>query len=317
MTTAAFHPVSAPVNEIYTGEGPLNAVLQTLGKLSAADANLLLWGESGTGKNLFAYLSHRLSPRRDGPHVEISCAALPASLVETELFGYNRGAFTGAADDHAGRLIQAQLGTLVLDELESLSLESQAKLLRVVETGRFVPLGGHEEIRLAARFIGLTQSDPEKLVEQGILRKELYFRLAVFTVGLPPLRQWRGNLAGLLDFVAREEAVRFRVDPVTISAEVTACLARHPFPGNFREVQNLVRQWTLLRSGETITLADIPPVVRTAAEGPEWKTLERMEREYIEQVLAFTGGKKSEAAHILGIHRKTLLEKRKHYGMTG
>ena len=230
-------------------------------------ANCLIWGESGTGKNLFAYLIHRLGPRRDGPYVELSCSALPETLVETELFGYARGAFTGAADDHDGRLVKAHGGTLVLDELDCLSPVSQSKLLRVVELGRFTPMGAPAEATLRARYVGVLQESPGELVRRGILRQELYYRLALFTVGLPPLRELAEELPALAEFIARQEADRARVAPVRLGPAALDRLQRYAFPGNLRELQNLVRRWTLLQPGAAIGVDDLPPAVRDQGPG--------------------------------------------------
>ena len=300
---------------VFIGTGPLRAVLDTVSRIAASGANCFIWGESGTGKNLFAYLAHRLGPRRDGPYVELSCSSLPEALVETELFGYARGAFTGAADDHEGRLVKAHGGTLVLDELDCLSPASQAKLLRVVELGRFTPMGASTETTLRARFIGILQEPPEELVRRGVLRQELYYRLALFTVGLPPLRELAGELPALADFIARQEAARARVAPVRPGPVVLDRLARYAFPGNVRELQNLIRRWTLLQPGAVVGLDDLPAAVREpAAAGPS-PNLAEMERNHIRRVLRESNGRIGEAARILGIHRKTLLEKRKKYGL--
>ncbi len=300
---------------VFIGAGPLRAVLDTVSRIAASGANCLIWGESGTGKNLFAYLSHRLGPRRDGPYVELSCSSLPEALVETELFGYVRGAFTGAADDHEGRLVKAHGGTLVLDELDCLSPASQAKLLRVVELGRFTPMGAPAETIFQARFVGILQEPPEELVRRGVLRQELYYRLALFTVGLPPLHELAAELPALAEFVARQEAARARVSPVRFGPAALDRLRRYAFPGNLRELQNLIRRWTLLQPGTSIGLNDLPASLREQAAPGAVPDLAEVEREHIRRVLRDTGGRIGEAARVLGIHRKTLLEKRKKYGL--
>ncbi|MBN2429931.1 MAG: sigma-54-dependent Fis family transcriptional regulator [Acidobacteria bacterium] len=296
-------------------EGPAESIYRVLRKVSIADAGLIIWGESGTGKNLYAWLSHQLSPRNGGPYLEISCASLPESLVETELFGHTRGAFTGAAQSHPGRLSAADGGTLILDELENLSPSSQAKLLRVVESGRFTPIGGERERNVDIRFIGLTQENPELLVQRGILRKDLYYRLALFSLALPNLRDHAIELPAMIAFVVRQEAARLKKEPVRLEPVVTETLCRYTFPGNFRELQNIVRRWSLLQSGGKITLSDVPERIRRETEPGHWPSLEELERDYIIRILRHTRGKKSEAARLLGIHRKTLLEKRKLYDL--
>jgi len=296
-------------------EGPAESVYRVLRKVSVADASLIIWGESGTGKNLYAWLSHQLSPRHGGPYLEISCASLPESLVETELFGYARGAFTGAAQNHSGRLMAADGGTLVLDELDQLPPSSQAKLLRVVESGRFTPLGGQREQTVDIRFIGLTQEHPESLVQRGLLRKDLYYRIALFALALPTLRDHAIELPAMIAFVIRQEAARLKKEPVHLEPAVTETLCRYAFPGNFRELQNIIRRWSLLQPGGKITLGDVPERIRRQTEPGQWPSLEELERDYIIRVLRHTRGRKSEAARLLGIHRKTLLEKRKLYGL--
>ncbi len=302
------------VAEMHLGTGPLRPAFDTLRRIAAADTNCLIWGESGTGKNLFACLSHRLGPRRDGPYVEIGCASLPDSLIETELFGYVRGAFTGAADDHGGWLLQANGGTLVFDELDSLSPAAQAKLLRVVEQGRFTPMGGRAEIALDTRFIGLTQGEPIELVRRGVLRQELYYRLALFTLGLPPLRSNPAGFPEWLAFCVRAEARRARAREPVLAPDFVRQLARHPFPGNVRELQNLVRRWVLLYPGEAVPRSELP-VPPGAAAAPPLRSLAEVERDHIVEVLRATGNRKGEAAKVLGIHRKTLLDKRRLYGI--
>ncbi len=300
--------------EVHIGAGPLRPAFDTLRRIAAADTNCLIWGESGTGKNLFAYLAHRLGPRRDGPYIEIGCASLPDPLIETELFGYVRGAFTGAADDHDGWLLQANGGTLVFDELDSLSLAAQAKLLRVVEQGRFTPMGGRAEIVLNTRFIGLTQGEPGELVRRGVLRQELYYRLALFALGLPPLRDDPAGFPDWLVFCIRNEARRARAGEPELAPDFVRQLARHPFPGNIRELQNLVRRWVLLYPGGAVPRSELP--AQPGAEAADrLRSLAEVERDHIVRVLRATGGRKGEAAKILGIHRKTLLEKRRLYGL--
>lgn len=315
MNTPFGVPREDDLAAVFIGNGPLRAVLDTVSRIAASGSNCLIWGESGTGKNLFAYLSHRLGPRRDGPYVELSCSSLPEALVETELFGYVRGAFTGAADDHEGRLVKAHGGTLVLDELDCLSPASQAKLLRVVELGRFTPMGAPAETTFQACFVGILQEPPEELVRRGVLRQELYYRLALFTVGLPPLRELAAELPALAEFVALQEAARARVAPVRLGPVALERLRRYAFPGNLRELQNLIRRWTLLQPGASIGLDDLPAALREQAAPAAVPDLAEVEREHICRVLRDTGGRIGEAARVLGIHRKTLLEKRKKYGL--
>jgi DNA-binding NtrC family response regulator len=315
METTSYPADAGHLDGVICFEGPAASIYQVLKKVSAAGASMIIWGESGTGKNLYACLSHQLSPRQNGPYLEISCSALPESLVETELFGYARGAFTGAAQSHPGRLPAAHGGTLVLDELEHLSLSSQAKLLRVVESGRYTPIGGEREQTADIRFIGLTQENPEILVQRGTLRKDLYYRLALFSLALPSLRDHAIELPAIIAFVIRQEAVRLKREPLRLEAAVFDMLCRYPYPGNFRELQNIIRRWSLLHTGGKISVEDVPDRIRREMESRPWPTLREMEKEYIARVLEHTRGRKSDAAQVLGIHRKTLLEKRKLYDL--
>lgn len=300
-----------PLSGVFTGG--MEEAVALVARVAEAGSSCILWGESGTGKNLFSCLCHLLGPSKDGPYAEIGCASLPESLVESELFGYVRGAFTGASDDHPGRLRQADGGTLVLDELDSLPPSAQAKILRVVETGRCTPMGGLAPVEIRARFVGLTLEDPRTLVADGRLRADLFYRLAVFSIELPPVRRRLGHFEALADFVVQSEARRLKAPPVQLSDRVRARLSRLPFLGNVRELQNMVRRWTFLKPGQPVSESDLPETADRCQPVP--KRLDEVEREAIRQALSFTGGRLGEAAAILGIHRKTLLEKRKRYGI--
>ena len=293
----------------------MEALAGILAKAAASGAPCLLWGESGVGKNCFAWLYHRLSPYHDGPCEELSCAALPDSLLETELFGYVRGAYTGADKNHPGRIRRADGGTLVLDELESLSPAAQAKLLRVVETGEFTPLGGERQVKVNTRVIGLLQRSPELLVAENRLRGDLYYRMSLFSLEVPPLRKRSSEIPAFLLYFLRNEAARLKAAPPRPTPPVLAALQAYAFPGNLRELRNMARRWAMLRPGQDIRPEDLPVPAAGASPRPAIRTLAEVEKEQIRLALETTGGRKSEAARLLGIHRKTLLEKRKLYGL--
>ncbi len=293
----------------------LEALAGILAKAAASGAPCLIWGESGVGKNCFAWLYHILSPHHDGPCEELSCASLPDSLLETELFGYVRGAYTGADKNHPGRIRRADGGTLVLDELESLSPSAQAKLLRVVETGEFTPLGSERQARVDARFIGLLQRSPEILVAENRLRGDLYYRMSLFSLEVPPLRKRRAEIPVFLHYFLRNEAARLKTAPPRPTPPALAALQAYAFPGNLRELRNMARRWTMLRPGLDVRPEDLPFPSAGVTPSPAVRKLADVEEEQIRLALEASGGRKSEAARLLGIHRKTLLEKRKRYGL--
>ena len=280
---------------------------------ASPSSTVLIQGESGTGKELLASVIHYLGAGRDEPLVKIDCASLPRELMESELFGYERGAFTGAAQMKRGRLELAGGGTLILDEIAALTPTMQTKLLRVLEDKRFERLGGNRPITLTARIIALTNADLEQAVDQGAFRQDLFYRLNVIPLVVPPLRERRGDIGPLIEhFLSRLAEVHRHTVP-KISPAARALLETYEYPGNVRELRNLLERALVQAQGPEITPSDLPERVHESS--PRKMTLEELERAYIAEVLDATRGKKGRAAEILGISRKTLLEKRKRYGL--
>jgi two-component system response regulator AtoC len=293
------------------------AVMALAGKVAETSTTLLITGESGTGKDHLARLIHELSPRRDAPYLKIDCASLPQELVESELFGHERGAFTGAVERKLGRLEMAGAGTIVLDEIAALSPSTQSKLLRVLEERQFERLGGTETITIAARLIALTNSDLSRLVSEGQFREDLYFRLSVLTISVPALRARRADILPLADaLLERAARVHGRVG-VAFSDPVRHMLAAYPWPGNVRELKNSIERALVFSSGPTLAPHDFPEPVQAADAGfgVALRSLEDIERDAIRATLEATRYKISKSAAILGISRKTLLDKRKKFGL--
>ena len=275
-------------------------VLETVEKVLDRDASILILGESGTGKNHLAESIHAASNRRAQPFVHIDCASIPAELFESELFGHERGTFTDAHARKVGKLEAAQRGTVYFDELSALTQPLQAKLLRAIEERRFSRLGGGAAVPFEARVISSTSADPREL------RRDLYYRVNVVTLTLPPLRERPQDVLPL----ARQFARRKKFD-----SEAERLLTSYAWPGNIRELRNVVERALLLVQGNTITAAELSlgDLVATAARGA-W-TLDELESHYIREILRTTRNNYSKAAEVLGINRKTLLEKRRKYGL--
>ncbi|HKW67073.1 MAG TPA: sigma-54 dependent transcriptional regulator [Terriglobales bacterium] len=315
--SAAAPAVASPAGQIlssWVAADPLSlGLLEKARRVAASASTVLIRGESGTGKELLAFLIHYLGAGRDEPLVKIDCASLPRELMESELFGYERGAFTGAVQAKRGRLELAGAGTLVLDEIAVLTPAMQAKLLRVLEEKRFERLGGNRTITLSARVIAVTNADLEKAVADGAFRQDLFYRLNVIPLVVPPLRERPGDVRPLIEHFLPQLAELHRRPHRKLSASALALLEAYDYPGNVRELRNLLERALVQGQGPEITPADLPQRVRE--NGPRKMTLEELERSYIAEVLDATRGKKSRAAEILGISRKTLLEKRKRYGL--
>jgi DNA-binding NtrC family response regulator len=294
------------------------AVLDLARKVSETSTTILITGESGTGKDHLARLIHELGPRRDAPFLKIDCASLPQELVESELFGHERGAFTGAVERKLGRLEMAGAGTIVLDEVAALSPATQSKLLRVLEERQFERLGGTETITITARLIALTNADLARLVSDGQFREDLFFRLSVLTIPVPPLRARPADILPLADaLLERAARVHGRVG-VAFSDPVKQMLAGYSWPGNVRELRNAIERALVFSGGASLIPEDFPESVRTAdsALGGALRSLDDVERDAIRATLEATRYKIGKSAQILGISRKTLLDKRKKYGLS-
>jgi two-component system response regulator AtoC len=311
--------MTAP-NITWIAEDPVSRhVLEVAEKLADTSTTLLITGESGTGKDQLARWIHERGPRRDAPLLKIDCASLPAELVESELFGHERGAFTGAVARKPGRLELAQEGTIVLDEVAALAPGMQAKLLRVLEERTFERLGGTEMLRMEARLMALTNTDMAKAVESGRFRNDLFFRLNVLAIYVPPLRERRADIVPLAKhFLERLAPVHGRAE-ASFDGDSLAMLQAYAWPGNVRELKNTVEHALVFGEKPSLSPKDFPEIVRTAGNERGitgmLRSLEDLEREAIKLTLEATHYKIGQAADMLGISRKTLLEKRKKYGL--
>jgi two-component system, NtrC family, response regulator AtoC len=294
-------------------------VLEVAEKLTEAATTLLITGESGTGKDQLARWIHERGPRRDAPFLKIDCASLPAELVESELFGHERGAFTGAVARKPGRLEMAQGGTIVLDEVASLAPGLQAKLLRVLEERTFERLGGTETLRMDSRLMALTNTDLARAVSAGQFREDLLFRLNVLAILVPPLRDRPRDIGPLAaHFLARLGSVHGRAG-ASLDPAALKLLESYNWPGNARELKNAIEHALVFAKAPLLECGDFPEIVRAAGNSSgatgALLSLEEIERGAIKATLDATHFKIGQAAAALGISRKTLLEKRKKYGL--
>jgi transcriptional regulator with PAS, ATPase and Fis domain len=282
-------------------------------RVAPTNANVLVTGESGTGKDALAWFIHSRSPRASQPLVKIDCATLPADLLEAELFGYERGAFTGASEAKPGRLEAAHRGTLVLDEIAHLTLDAQAKLLRVIELREFERLCGRKTIAVDARLIALTNADLKNAVERRAFRDDLFYRLNVVQILVPALRDRRNDVEPLTRSLVKTYAAKHGRDARKLSREAHDLLLAYEFPGNVRELANIIERAVIVCGGTQVEATDLPDSVRIAAAQQARKhrrpTLAEVEADYITETLAGTKGNKTEAAKILGISRKNLYER--------
>jgi DNA-binding NtrC family response regulator len=293
------------------------AVLELARKVAETSTTLLITGESGTGKDHLARLIHELGLRRDAPYLKIDCASLPQELVESELFGHERGAFTGAVERKLGRLEMAGAGTIALDEVAALSPATQAKILRVLEERQFERLGGTETITISARLIALTNADLARLVSDGQFREDLFFRLSVLTVPVPALRARPADILPLAEALLERGARVHGRAGVAFSEPVKKMLVTYSWPGNVRELRNAIERALVFSGGASLIPEDFPESVRAAdsAFGGALRSLDDVERDAIRATLDATRYKIGKSAQILGISRKTLLDKRKKYGL--
>jgi two-component system, NtrC family, response regulator AtoC len=293
-------------------------ILETAQKLADTATTLLITGESGTGKDQLARWIHEHGSRRDAAFLKIDCASLPAELVESELFGHERGAFTGAVARKPGRLEMAQGGTIVLDEVAALAPGLQAKLLRVLEERTFERLGGTETLHMDARIMALTNTDLPKAVAAGRFREDLFFRLNVLAIAVPALRERRGDIAALAaHFLARLGPIHGRSE-ASLDPAARKLLESHAWPGNVRELKNAIEHALIFAKGPVLCAEDFPQILQSAGSAhvaSGLRSLEDLEREAVKATLDQTHYKIARAAEILGISRKTLLEKRKRYGL--
>jgi two-component system response regulator AtoC len=295
----------------------MRSVAELISRIAPTDANVLVLGQSGTGKDVVARLIHDCSLRRGRPFVKIDCAALPEQLLESELFGYQKGAFTGAIETKPGRFEAADGGTLVLDEIASLSLSAQAKLLRVIEERSFQRLGSKHSIKIDVRIIALANADLKEAIRARTFRDDLYYRLNVVTIELPRLVDRIEDVPELAQRFAQQFAARSGKGCPRISGEAMAILTGYDFPGNIRELKNIIEQCVLAADGEVISPEHLPGYLRSAARlirsQHHKPSLAELEAAYISEILEYTRGNKTRAAAILGISRKNLYEKIRRY----
>ncbi|MDD5559297.1 sigma-54 dependent transcriptional regulator [Candidatus Methylomirabilis sp.] len=294
----------------------MQEVYRLLELASPSTAPVFIWGESGTGKELAARTIHDLSPRKQGPFVPINCAAIPETLLESEIFGHEKGAFTGATERRMGYFELADGGTIFLDEIAEMKVSTQAKFLRILQEGSFRRLGGTKELRVDVRVVAASNKDPVHAVRDGLLREDLYYRLNVFSIYLPPLRERREDLPLLIGSFIDEFKEKYGTAVRSVDARTLALLTSHDWPGNVRELRNVLERAVLVAQGNMITSADLPPNFSSQRHGPTTEfdipvgiTIDAAEKSLIMKTLERTNQNKTRAAEILGISLKTLHNK--------
>ncbi len=300
---------------------PMLKIYELIETVAQTDATVLINGESGTGKELVANAVHFRSPRKNAPFIKVNCAALPETLLESELFGHEKGAFTGALRQRKGRFEAADMGTLFLDEIGDIPLSVQIKLLRVLQERQFERVGGNGTISVDVRLICATQKDLKEGIQRGTFREDLYYRLNVIPLVLPPLRERREDILLLADHFLKKFVRKMGKEVSGLSEEAKSLLLKYPFPGNIRELENMLERAVALLKGKVIQAADLPEEIgvnttmaqaireRIGAAHPLHQAVSLFEKEYIQSVLEHTQGKKGQAAEVLGISRKSLWEK--------
>jgi two-component system response regulator HydG len=298
-------------------------VVSILERIAPSDVPILIEGESGTGKDLLARAAHAMSRRAAGPYVALNMSAIPENLAEAELFGHERGAFTGAEQARAGFFAEAEGGTLFLDEVGLLPPALQPKLLRVLQDGEYIPVGSRKPQRANVRVVAATNEDLARNVKAGKFREDLWFRLRVVPVRLPPLRERQDDVPLLVEHFVKKHALRLSRPELHPDADAMRAILDHPWPGNIRELEHAIERGLLLARGEAITLADLPPELgqraresgNDAAEGRYRRARDAWERRFFEDLLREAGGSVARAAELAGIHRSTLYEKLTRYGL--
>jgi two-component system nitrogen regulation response regulator GlnG len=332
----------SPQSEII-GEAPaMQEVFRAIGRLSNSNITVLINGESGTGKELVAQALHKHSPRRNNKFIALNMAAIPHDLIESELFGHEKGAFTGAAQRREGRFEQANGGTLFLDEIGDMPAEAQTRLLRVLADGEFYRVGGHTAVKVNVRIIAATHQNLETLVTENRFREDLYHRLNVIRVHLPRLADRREDIPELMQHFFHSAAKELEMEPKALSPEAEEFLYSLPWPGNVRQLENICRWLTVMAAGREVLLSDLPPELRAEQSGKDqrisgdWQTMLRkwadnelgsgsrdilssaipdFERTMIEAALAHTAGRKKDASKLLGWGRNTLTRKLQEYNI--
>ena len=297
--------------ELIGSSEAMQSIMELIEKVAPRDASVLITGENGTGKELIARAIHRRSARREKPFVAVNCAAIPPHLVESELFGHEKGAFTGAYRATEGKFDLANGGTLFLDEIGEMPLDMQVKILRALQERRFYPVGGQKETSVDIRVISATNRDLKSAIETDSFREDLFFRLAVITVDAPPLRERGDDVIEIAEYVLDQGGAT-----ITMTKAAKECLMSYQWPGNVRELRNVLEHAVILGDGRKITPADFPPHIRKKGRGKmmfRLKPLSEVEKRYIVRVLEECDGNKAKAASILGISRETLYQKLRQY----
>jgi len=295
----------------------MKTVVRTVERVAPSDVSILVTGESGTGKEVIADLIHAMSPRAKGPFIKVNCAALPRELIESELFGSVKGAFTGAQSDREGLFRQANDGTLLLDELAEMPVDTQSKLLRVLQEKEVRPVGGRTSYKTDTRIIASTNQQVDEAIKAGKLREDLYYRISAISISLPPLRERREDILPLANSFLKKSAAQAARAITGFTTEAADALRKYDWPGNVRQLQNQVQRAVLMAEGQVVDVGDLginnPP---PSQDDADLTLLEGMERNTIIQLLKETGGNKLETARRLGIGRQTLYNKIKAYNIS-
>ena len=304
----------------------LLSVLDVAARAAQSDATVLIGGETGTGKELLARAIHQNSTRKDQPFLAINCGAIPKDLLESELFGYRKGAFTGALENKKGKIETADGGTLFLDEIGELPLALQVKLLRLIQQGEMEKLGALEQTKVDVRIVAATNRDLQTMMQKGDFREDLYYRLAVIPITLPPLRERTGDMEDLVKHFFEADKKKLGRRELTLPSALLPYFTKYRWPGNIRELENVLERIVVLSRGPEVTLRDLPEFLRrehTAVGSlqlelpPEGIHLEALEKELIEQALKRSEGNQTKAAQYLGLSRKTLIYRMEKHGLSG
>jgi sigma-54 specific flagellar transcriptional regulator A len=332
-TLSKIIPISVPSQTAFKdiiGQSPsMKKIFRIVEKAAVSNTTIMLNGETGTGKGVIARAIHECSSRRSKPFIQINCGATPEGLLESEFFGYRRGAFTGAVSDKPGKFEMANGGTIFLDEIGDMSADLQVKVLRVLEEGEFERVGGHETIKADARFIAATHRDLEEEVQKGNFREDLFYRLYVIPILLPPLRERKVDIPFLVSHFFEEFAHKNNKPVMKVAPEALQMLVKHPWRGNVRELRNLVERIVVLKDGDTLVPEDLPLKMRVLegengrlaeaapadADIPFQTAVSEFEKKLILDALEKTSWVKNRAADLLKIKRTTLVEKIKRYNL--